>query len=83
MNPIVIRSLGAIAPPRPSAEAGMMDGNAAAQNAPPIVFKKLRRPINDFLFIIFHSSAAGQFVAAYNWNGWFCPCEGRRPTLKN
>jgi len=48
MNPIVMRSLGARAPPRPNAEAGMMVGaTKAAPNAVTLRRRKRRRVMRD------------------------------------
>jgi hypothetical protein len=52
MNPIVMRSLGAMAPLRPKTEAGKKFGTAnAAPTAAPVWVKNLRRPITFFAFM--------------------------------
>jgi hypothetical protein len=45
MKPMAIRSLGAVAPSRPRAEAGMNSGMVSAAAAIPAFFKKLRREV--------------------------------------
>src|ERR1017187_5690256 len=45
MNPIVIRSLGALAPPRPKTEAGTMAGTAKAAPRTVVVWCRNRRRV--------------------------------------
>jgi hypothetical protein len=59
-----------------------MVGKAAAPAAQPSCFKKLRRPINVFLFIVSLHGCL-QFAAAKQRHGGHCPGEGGFPHWKN
>jgi len=62
-NPIATRSLGAIAPPRPKADAGMIVGTATAVPTAPPARRKKRRPVITFFLSMLVRIWAGPAVA--------------------